>query len=106
MQQYQPFFHQTRLFYPLAGLGAFLLGLGIAMVWVRRSRRRERELAALVAERTRELAEANGELARLARVDGLTGIANHRHFNEVFFETRCMRRSGDGVCATTSRCRS
>jgi diguanylate cyclase (GGDEF)-like protein len=89
----EPFFHQSRLFYPLAGVGAFLLGLGIAMVWVRQARRRERELSALVRERTRELAEANDELVRLARVDGLTGIANHRHFNEVYAAEwrRCQR---------------
>ena len=35
-----------------------------------------------VAERTQELELANRELARLASVDGLTGIGNRRHFNE------------------------
>jgi diguanylate cyclase (GGDEF)-like protein len=33
-----------------------------------------------VRERTRELEEANEELARLATTDGLTGLRNHRYF--------------------------
>jgi diguanylate cyclase (GGDEF)-like protein len=39
-------------------------------------------LEARVAERTRELAEANARLAQLAVTDGLTGLYNHRHFHE------------------------
>ncbi len=35
-----------------------------------------------VAERTRELAEANARLAQLAVTDGLTALYNHRHFHE------------------------
>ena len=35
-----------------------------------------------VAERTRELAEANRRLSQLAITDGLTGLFNHRHFHE------------------------
>jgi diguanylate cyclase (GGDEF)-like protein len=35
-----------------------------------------------VADRTRELAEANARLAQLAVTDGLTGVYNHRHFHE------------------------
>lgn len=36
-----------------------------------------------VAKRTAELEEANQELQRLVRVDGLTGIANRRYFDTV-----------------------
>ncbi len=36
-----------------------------------------------VAERTRELSEANARLERLAVTDGLTGMFNHRRFHEV-----------------------
>lgn len=36
-----------------------------------------------VAERTRELSEANARLERLAVTDGLTGLFNHRRFHEV-----------------------
>jgi diguanylate cyclase (GGDEF)-like protein len=39
-------------------------------------------LESKVAERTRELAEANARLAQLAVTDGLTGLYNHRHFHE------------------------
>jgi diguanylate cyclase (GGDEF)-like protein len=43
----------------------------------------EREnLERAVAERTRELSEANARLERLAVTDGLTGVFNHRRFQE------------------------
>lgn len=43
----------------------------------------EREnLERIVADRTRELQEANGRLERLAVTDGLTGVYNHRRFHE------------------------
>lgn len=50
--------------YPLQGLDA-----------------RNRELTALVEERTRALEEANNKLAALSYSDGLTGIANRRSFD-------------------------
>jgi diguanylate cyclase (GGDEF)-like protein len=42
-----------------------------------------RELERKVAERTRELEEANRRLEALSTTDGLTGIANRRRFDEV-----------------------
>jgi diguanylate cyclase (GGDEF)-like protein len=45
-----------------------------------------RELESRVAERTAELEAANNQLARLARVDGLTGLGNRRHFDEQLAE--------------------
>ncbi|MGV8899177.1 MAG: diguanylate cyclase domain-containing protein [Burkholderiaceae bacterium] len=44
---------------------------------------RNRELEVLVAERTRELGEANNKLVQLSNTDGLTGIANRRSFDFV-----------------------
>ena len=41
------------------------------------------ELENQVAKRTQELMEANAELQRLSFLDGLTGIANRRYFDEV-----------------------
>lgn len=41
-----------------------------------------RELQALVEERTRALEEANRQLKLLSSTDGLTGIANRRHFDQ------------------------
>jgi two-component system, cell cycle response regulator len=41
-----------------------------------------RELEAKIFDRTRELALANTQLAQLAVTDGLTGLYNHRHFQE------------------------
>ncbi|GEM47268.1 GGDEF domain-containing protein [Deinococcus cellulosilyticus] len=47
-----------------------------------------------ILERTRELAEANEMLTRLATQDGLTGLSNRRHFDELFaLEIRRARRS-------------
>ena len=64
---------------------------------VRRLRRRERELAALVesrtaelGERTRDLERANAALGQLAITDDLTEIANHRQFRE-FAEREWLR---------------
>jgi len=89
----QPRFYQTALFFVGCGLLIFLLGIGAAMIRVLTLTRKERKLAALVDERTRELAEANHELARLARIDGLTEIANFRRFREFIDEEwrRCLR---------------
>jgi len=42
---------------------------------------RNRALALLVDERTRELERANRRLERLSNTDGLTGVANRRHFD-------------------------
>ncbi|WP_298214590.1 diguanylate cyclase [Acidovorax sp.] len=45
-------------------------------------RQRNRELESLVAERTEALAQANHRLELLSNTDGLTGIANRRHFDD------------------------
>lgn len=60
--------------------GALLVGaLAQAM---NSARALQRELAEKVAERTKELAEANRQLLDLSRTDSLTGLANRRHFDE------------------------
>jgi diguanylate cyclase (GGDEF)-like protein len=74
----RPFFYQTRSFYAVCVVFAFGLGAGLVMLRVRQLQHREKVLAELVTQRTHELAAANEELERLANVDGLTGIANHR----------------------------
>ncbi len=45
------------------------------------------ELEQRVAERTRELKEANQELKRFVNIDGLTQVANRRRFDEYFQHT-------------------
>ncbi|CAN7452030.1 GGDEF domain-containing protein [Acidovorax sp. Leaf78] len=45
-------------------------------------RQRNSELQALVDERTEALAQANHRLELLSNTDGLTGIANRRHFDD------------------------
>jgi len=77
----KPFFHQTKLFLILAIAFGFGLGGGIYYIRFRNLKKRERELSALVSDRTKQLAEANQELERLANLDGLTGVANRRFFD-------------------------
>lgn len=92
---YQTWLFRTTAFATVAGL------IAAAFAWrVRRLKRRERELAALVASRTEELAlrsreleAANVALGQLAITDDLTGIANHRQFREFIGREwlRCAR---------------
>ncbi len=51
-------------------------------------------LQRLVRLRTQELAEANKRLQELSESDGLTGVANRRHFDQVFEQEwrRALRR--------------
>lgn len=54
------------------------------------------ELEQHVRERTLELERANRKLEELSTTDGLTGLKNRRHFNEVFaLECKRTSRSGD-----------
>jgi methyl-accepting chemotaxis protein len=76
---------QGHLHTPLPSLGDDEIGrLSLAF-----SRMTERlalyteNLEQVVAERTAELEEANFKLAALSVTDGLTGIANRRHFDEI-----------------------
>jgi diguanylate cyclase (GGDEF)-like protein len=80
---------------------ACALALGAA-VWsgdrirTRRRAAREAALEGLVEERTRDLAEANLRLERLSALDGLTGVANRRRFDDVLgVEWRRGCRSGE-----------
>jgi len=82
--QLNPFFHQTKAFYLLcAAVGTLCLFL----VWqfsVYQLKTRQRKLAKLVDEKTKELKKANDELHHLANSDGLTKIGNRRRFEKFF----------------------
>jgi diguanylate cyclase (GGDEF)-like protein len=80
----------------------FVLLLAMLLVWggvhlrMRAVRARERRLASLVEQRTRELAEANARLEELVREDPLTGLANRRAFDEALgSEWSRSRRTGE-----------
>jgi diguanylate cyclase (GGDEF)-like protein len=93
-----PTFRQTAWFWLAAALaGSVLVALGVK-VQLRRASAREAELVALVAERTRQLEEANRELKLLSTTDALTGIANRRAFDEFLrlFWTQA-RRTGAAI---------
>jgi len=47
-----------------------------------RLQQRNQELQTLMDERTQALAQANNQLQLLSNTDGLTGIANRRHFDQ------------------------
>jgi diguanylate cyclase (GGDEF)-like protein len=71
----------------LAATAALMLlvaasGWGVSGLRTRRVRLRNEALERQVARRTVQLAEANRRLEQLAASDGLTGIANHRVFEE------------------------
>ncbi|MBK6651058.1 MAG: diguanylate cyclase [Betaproteobacteria bacterium] len=58
----------------------------------------ERELESRVKERTGELKLLNARLETLSATDGLTGLANRRHFDEVLdTEWRRSLRSGQSI---------
>lgn len=57
---------------------------------------RQADLEALVAERTRGLAVANERLRGLSYLDGLTGVANRRRFDEAL-EDACAEARNTGA---------
>lgn len=71
-----PFFHQTRAFQVLCGLGVVLLGSGAHRLRMRRLKRRAEELERVVEEQTRDLRVANEDLQhaqeQLARLSEAT----------------------------------
>jgi diguanylate cyclase (GGDEF)-like protein len=78
----KPHFYQTWWFYLLSAVVVALLIFVGHHLRVRRLALRERRLAEIVAERTRELEAVNEKLHQQAILDDLTGIANHRRFRE------------------------
>jgi len=99
-----PFFYQSYWFIGLCLVLAGGIVFGLYGLRISRLKARERTLQKLVTERTRELAqtndkleqsnmhleEANRLLERLSNLDGLTGIANRRYF-EQFIENEWRR---------------
>ncbi len=73
----KPYFVQTALFRWLVVLAGLMLITGIFYLFWHRAKLRERKLERLVDERT-------VQLQYLARYDGLTDLANHRTFYEIF----------------------
>jgi diguanylate cyclase (GGDEF)-like protein len=59
-----------------------LVGVADSRERVRELEKRARELEQLLEDRTRQLEDANKSLRRMATIDGLTGISNHRHFRD------------------------
>ena len=91
----RPRLYQTPWFYAVCGLALAGVVWGGDRLRVRRVRTREEALERLVEERTRALAEANLRLERLSSLDGLTGVANRRRFDEVLdLEWRRASRTG------------
>lgn len=85
----QPAWHQTGWFRGLGALCALGLVGGLVQVRTVYLRRRQRELKALVAERTaelerrsEELRDSQRQLESIAYADSLTGLPNRRRFNE------------------------
>jgi diguanylate cyclase (GGDEF)-like protein len=79
----KPHFYQTAWFILVCVAAVGLAGVTTYRRRIRGLERRKVELTSLVAERTRQLEEANRVLEGLSARDGLTGVANRRHFDEV-----------------------
>jgi len=77
-----PHFYQTWWFFALCLMALACLVTTAYLMRVTSMKEREMELERQVAERTRELENANETLRRLAVLDGLTGIANRRRLRE------------------------
>ena len=77
-----PAWYQTWWFYLLAL--ALVVAAIIAVIQMRTSvlRSRQRQLEALVEERTAELTRSQAQLERMAYFDALTGLPNRRMFHE------------------------
>ncbi|MGH8076257.1 MAG: ligand-binding sensor domain-containing diguanylate cyclase, partial [Lysobacter sp.] len=84
----------TWWFLTLAAVGAVLLAV-LAFRWrVARLRRRNLQLEALVAARTRDLLLANAAVEEASMVDPLTGLKNRRYLSAFLPEelARCVRQ--------------
>jgi diguanylate cyclase (GGDEF)-like protein len=77
-----PHFWRTGWFFGLGAVVVGATGLFGYRLRVRHLHRREERLVRLVEERTRQLEEANRTLERLSQLDGLTGVANRRRFDD------------------------
>jgi diguanylate cyclase (GGDEF)-like protein len=91
----RPHVYQARWFWALVGLLTLALA-GAGHRWrISRLDARERKLAQLVSERTRDLEQANQMLSRFSYLDAVTGIANRRNFDDCLeLEWRRVRREG------------
>ncbi len=91
----EPRFYQSVWFVLLCAAAVGLAAEGAYVLRVHRLKARQKELEDLVAERTRQLAEANQVLERLSLADPLTGTANRRQFERVLeFERKRSERTG------------
>jgi diguanylate cyclase (GGDEF)-like protein len=73
-----------RSWQPLVALVVGLTFTALLSVYLRLISTRTAQVERLVERRTNELLEANTELVRLSRIDGLTGVANRRVFDAGF----------------------
>ena len=91
----RPHFYQARWFHVLVLIALGGLVYASYQARIRQLASRERLLARLVKDRTRELEQANQMLARFSYLDAVTGIANRRNFDDgLELEWRRLLREG------------
>jgi diguanylate cyclase (GGDEF)-like protein len=78
----EPLLYERPAFAVLVGLAVLGAAVGGHRLADRRLRRRAAALELVVKERTRQLREANAQLAEMASSDALTGLANRRLLQE------------------------
>ena len=103
--RFEPGFTETPWFWLVLTVATSGLAVLFVRDWLLRRAAREAELLALVAERTRQLEDANRELRLLSTTDALTGIANRRSFDDYLrlFWTQA-RRSGAAISVLMIDC--
>ena len=85
-------------FFALCALAPLSLAGAVLRFRMLNARKRERELARIVEEKTTDLRRANEDLLRLSSLDPLTGLSNRRVFDDALRRACAgLRRTGDTV---------
>ncbi len=85
-------------FFVLCAMAPLSLAAAVLRLRMLNARKRERELARIVEEKTTDLRRVNEDLLRLSSLDPLTGLSNRRVFDDALSrECAGLQRTGDAL---------